>query len=187
MGSLACEGHMPTSTNLRITDGLSRPVSLMINGTACQISDIRPDTTLLEVLRRERGLVGSKEGCAEGDCGACTVMIGRLRQGRIEYQPINACIFLLPMADKSVIRTVEGVARDDGALHPVQQALVDHHGSQGCFCIHAVFFPVCQRLPGKGLPGPDNRAIACTAAQITRQQIIKLSRTKAASVEPAAI
>ena len=125
---------MPTSTESHVAAGLSRPISLMINGTACQISDIRPDTTLLEVLRRQRGLVGSKEGCAEGDCGACTVMLGRLRRGRIEYQPINACIFLLPMADKAVIRTVEGVAGDDGQLHPVQQALVDHHGSQCGFC-----------------------------------------------------
>ena len=125
---------MPTSTDNRVAVDLSRPISLMINGTACQISEIRPDTTLLEVLRRERGLVGSKEGCAEGDCGACTVMVGRWRQDRVVYQPINACIFLLPMADKSVIRTVEGVAGDDGALHPVQQALVDHHGSQCGFC-----------------------------------------------------
>ena len=127
---------MPTSSdNISAPNsGLSRPISLMINGTACQIDDIRPDTTLLEVLRRRHGLVGSKEGCAEGDCGACTVMLGRLRGGKLVYQPINACIFLLPMADKSVIRTVEGVARDDGQLHPVQQAMIDHHGSQCGFC-----------------------------------------------------
>ena len=134
------EGLMPTSSNKGSAvppltqTGLSRPVSLMINGVACQMDNIRPDTTLLEVLRRKQGLVGTKEGCAEGDCGACTVIIGRLRDGRTEYQPVNACIFLLPMADKSVIRTVEGVACEDGRLHPVQQALIDHHGSQCGFC-----------------------------------------------------
>lgn len=117
-----------------LDSGLSRPISLMINGTACKMDDIRPDTTLLEVLRRQQGLVGSKEGCAEGDCGACTVMLGRLRGSKLVYQPINACIFLLPMADKSVIRTVEGVAYGDGQLHPVQQAMIDHHGSQCGFC-----------------------------------------------------
>ena len=121
---------MPAQTE----DGLSRPISLMINGTVCPFSDLRPDTPLLEVLRRHQGLVGSKEGCAEGDCGACTIMLGRLRDGQLVWQPVNACIFLLPMADKTVIRTVEGVAREDGQLHPVQQALIDHHGSQCGFC-----------------------------------------------------
>ena len=114
--------------------GLSRPISLMINGTVCPFTDLRPDSSLLEVLRRHQGLVGSKEGCAEGDCGACTILLGRLRDGELVWQPVNSCIFLLPMADKTVIRTVEGVACEDGQLHPVQQALIDHHGSQCGFC-----------------------------------------------------
>ena len=126
--------HMISAVSLQADSGLSRPISLMINGRICQIDKIRPDTTLLEVLRLKHGLVGTKEGCAEGDCGACTVVIGQLREGRPEYHPVNACIFLLPMADKSVIRTVEGVASEQGGLHPVQQALVDHHGSQCGFC-----------------------------------------------------
>ena len=130
---------MPTSSDTRPAAAqqvsvLSRPISLMINGKACQFSDLRPDTPLLEVLRRHQGLVGSKEGCAEGDCGACTIMLGRLCDGQLAWQPVNACIFLLPMADKTVIRTVEGVACEDGQLHPVQQALIDHHGSQCGFC-----------------------------------------------------
>ena len=106
----------------------------MINGISYEFSDIRPDTTLLQFLRLQQGLCGTKEGCAEGDCGACTVVLGRERGGQIFYQPVNACITLLPMVDKAIIRTVEGVAREDGALHPVQQALVDHHGSQCGFC-----------------------------------------------------
>ena len=112
----------------------SRPISVMLNGISYEFSDIRPDTTLLQFLRLQQGLCGTKEGCAEGDCGACTVVVGRERGGQIFYQPVNACITLLPMVDRAIIRTVEGVARDDGALHPVQQALVDHHGSQCGFC-----------------------------------------------------
>ena len=133
---------MPTSSTTDITAsvaqhhdaGLSRPISVMINGTACRFTAIRPDTTVLEVLRRHQGLVGSKEGCAEGDCGACTVLLGRLSEGRLIWCPVNACILLLPMADKAVLRTVEGVASEDGTLHPVQQALIEHHGSQCGFC-----------------------------------------------------
>ena len=125
---------MPTALDSHVAASQFRPISLMINGTEYRITDARPDTTLLEFLRRDCGLVGSKEGCAEGDCGACTVIQGRLRDGQPVYQPVNACILLLPMADKSTIRTVEGVAREDGQLHPVQQALVENHGSQCGFC-----------------------------------------------------
>lgn len=128
-------GDMPMSLNETETSAdSSRPISVMINSISYEVSDIRPDTTLLQFLRLHRGLCGTKEGCAEGDCGACTVVLGRERGGQIFYQPVNACITLLPMVDKAVIRTVEGVAREDGTLHPVQQALVDHHGSQCGFC-----------------------------------------------------
>ena len=111
-----------------------RPIHFMLNGQAHEIESLRPDTTLLQLLRDSHSLTGTKEGCAEGDCGACTILVGRLQAGQIVWQPVNACILLLPMADKSVIRTVEGVAKEDGTLHPVQQAMVDHHGSQCGFC-----------------------------------------------------
>ena len=86
----------------------------MLNGEAHEIERLRPDTTLLQLLRGPHSLTGTKEGCAEGDCGACTVL-GRLRADRLIWQPVNACILLLPMADKSVIRTVEGVAKEEDA------------------------------------------------------------------------
>ena len=111
-----------------------RPIHFMLNGQAHEIESLRPDTTLLQLLRGPHSLTGTKEGCAEGDCGACTILVGRLQAGQIVWQPVNAWILLLPMADKSVIRTVEGVAKEDGTLHPVQQAMVDHHGSQCGFC-----------------------------------------------------
>ena len=95
-----------------------RPIHFMLNGEAHEIERLRPDTTLLQLLRGPHSLTGTKEGCAEGDCGACTVLVGRLRADRLIWQPVNACILLLPMADKSVIRTVEGVAKEEiGRAH----------------------------------------------------------------------
>jgi len=94
---------------------------------------ISPDTTILKMLR-SRGLVGTKEGCASGDCGACTVMVGEAdSDGVIEYRSVNACISLAgSLANKHLV-TVEGLAQDD-SLHPAQQAMVDCHGSQCGFC-----------------------------------------------------
>ncbi|MCC6949017.1 MAG: xanthine dehydrogenase small subunit [Bradyrhizobiaceae bacterium] len=95
-------------------------------------SDFAPDATLLDYLRLEERATGTKEGCAEGDCGACTVVLRRLREGRVTYEPVNSCIMLLGQADGAEIITVEDLA--DGELHPVQQAMVEHHGSQCGFC-----------------------------------------------------
>ncbi|WP_210207906.1 xanthine dehydrogenase small subunit [Bosea caraganae] len=99
-----------------------------------EIAACDPTLTLLDWLRLERRKTGSKEGCAEGDCGACTVVIGRLDQGRLRYEAINACIRFLPTLDGCHLLTVEHLKAENGALHPVQQALVDCHGSQCGFC-----------------------------------------------------
>ena len=104
-------------------------VSFTLNGAAITV-EAPPTTTLLDWLRERRGLTGTKEGCAEGDCGACTVMVtdaGGMRA-------LNACILFLPQLAGSAVRTVEGIAAPDGTLHPVQAALIDHHGSQCGFC-----------------------------------------------------
>jgi xanthine dehydrogenase small subunit len=89
--------------------------------------------TLLDHLRIERGKTGTKEGCNEGDCGACTVALGRLVDGKVVYRPVNACIQLLGQVDGAEIVTVEDLASAE-ALHPVQAAMVDLHGSQCGFC-----------------------------------------------------
>ena len=101
-------------------------------GRLIERSDLPPDRTLLDYLRLDERATGTKEGCAEGDCGACTVVLRRLRGGRIVYEPVNACIMLAGQADGSDVIAVEDIA--DGALHPVQQAMVDKHGSQCGFC-----------------------------------------------------
>jgi len=108
-------------------------VRFLLNDRLVRLTSLRPDQTLLDFLRLDQGLTGSKEGCAEGDCGACTVLVGQLRDGRLDLLPVNACLILLPMVDGRLIVTAEGLAEGD-KLHAVQQAMVDHHGSQCGFC-----------------------------------------------------
>jgi xanthine dehydrogenase small subunit len=98
------------------------------------VSHLSPQTTLLEFLRDERRLTGTKEGCAEGDCGACTVLVGRLTPDGLVYEGVNSCIRFLGSLDGTHVVTVEHLAPASGKLHPVQQALVDFHGSQCGFC-----------------------------------------------------
>ncbi|MGO4674794.1 xanthine dehydrogenase small subunit [Bosea sp. 2YAB26] len=99
-----------------------------------EIASSDPTQTLLDWLRLERRRTGTKEGCAEGDCGACTVVVGRLDGGRLRYEAINACIRFLPTLDGCHLLTIEHLKGADGRLHPVQQAMVDCHGSQCGFC-----------------------------------------------------
>lgn len=112
-----------------------RPVKFLLNGIETTVDPDRADITLLNWLRQERGMTGSKEGCAEGDCGACSVVLARCDdKGRISHQAANACILFLPMIDGLSVTTVEGIAGPEGILHPVQDAMVTHHGSQCGFC-----------------------------------------------------
>ena len=112
-----------------------RPVTFLLNGIETTVSPDRADITLLNWLRQDKGMTGSKEGCAEGDCGACSVVLARRDEnGQITHQAANACILFLPMIDGLSVTTVEGIAGPEGDLHPVQEAMVTHHGSQCGFC-----------------------------------------------------
>src|SRR5690606_5171210 len=115
-------------------DGPRREIRFLLNGEAVALADVRPDETLLDWLRLRRNLRGTKEGCAEGDCGACTVLVGRLGRDGLVYESVNACIRFLGSLDGCHVVTVEHLKGENGALHPVQQALVDFHGSQCGFC-----------------------------------------------------
>jgi xanthine dehydrogenase small subunit len=104
-------------------------IRFLLNGEP-QAVDAPPTTTLLDWLREDRRLTGTKEGCNEGDCGACTVMVTDETGART----LNACILFLTQLHGKAVRTVEGISGPDGELHPVQQAMVKQHGSQCGFC-----------------------------------------------------
>lgn len=108
-------------------------IRFLKGGELIELSNVKPTETLLDYLRLRAGEKGTKEGCGEGDCGACTVAIGRLVEGKLVYQPVNSCIQLLGMIDGTELVTVEDLAQD-GRLHPVQRAMADLHGSQCGFC-----------------------------------------------------
>jgi xanthine dehydrogenase small subunit len=113
----------------------TRPVRFFHRGAIVEHAAEQPTRTVLEWLREEARCTGTKEGCAEGDCGACTVVIGSLdAQGALQLQPVNACIQFLPTLDGKALFSVEDLAAADGTLHPVQQCMVDCHGSQCGFC-----------------------------------------------------
>lgn len=115
----------------------SDPIRLLLNGRAVTVRDIAPATSLLTWLRTQQSLTGSKEGCAEGDCGACTVVVGELTgpERRLGLVTVNACIQFVPALDGKAVFTVEYLREQaEGLLHPVQQAMVDCHGSQCGFC-----------------------------------------------------
>ncbi|MGA9335753.1 MAG: 2Fe-2S iron-sulfur cluster-binding protein, partial [Rudaea sp.] len=112
-----------------------RPIRFLLNEQARELTDVDPTLTVLQWLRGPAGMVGTKEGCAEGDCGACTVVLGTPNaDGAMHYRAVNACILFVPMLDGCQLLTVEHLQAADGRLHPVQQAMVDHHGSQCGFC-----------------------------------------------------
>lgn len=109
-------------------------IRFLLNGRNIALSDVGADDTLLDFLRIDQRLTGSKEGCAEGDCGACTVLVGRLTDIGLVYETVNACIRFLASLDGCHVVTIEYLGGPEGRLSPVQQAMVEHHGSQCGFC-----------------------------------------------------
>lgn len=108
-------------------------VQIVRNGKIVAVDLTAPTETLLDYLRLREGALGTKEGCAEGDCGACTVALGRMKSGRLVYEPVNSCIQLLGMVDGAEVVTVEDIGTASEP-HPVQNAMARHHGSQCGFC-----------------------------------------------------
>ena len=110
-------------------------IRFILDGAVVSVSHIDPSLTLLQYLRETLYRSGTKEGCAEGDCGACTVVLGELVDGRVSLRSVNACIQFVAMLHGKVLFTVESLKpKHDSELHPVQQAMVDCHGSQCGFC-----------------------------------------------------
>ena len=109
-------------------------IKFFLNESLKEADDICPNTTVLEYLRLHEKKVGTKEGCASGDCGACTVAVGELNDGVLSYKNINSCISLIGSLHGKQLLSVEDLSDSASGLHPTQQAMVDCHGSQCGFC-----------------------------------------------------
>ncbi len=109
-------------------------IRFLMGGKIREIRHITPTETVLNWLRTDAARKGTKEGCGEGDCGACTVLVGELINGRLRYQALNACIQFMPTLDGKHLVTIEDLQTGGDSLHAVQQALVEEHGSQCGFC-----------------------------------------------------
>lgn len=165
-------------------------IRFLLGNEARSVSDTSPTRTVLAYLREDEGLCGTKEGCAEGDCGACTVMVAeRGTRGEIGVRPVNACIMFLPALDGKQLLTVEHLGSEGGPLHPVQQAMVDHHASQCGFCTPG-FVMSLATLYREGA-GPERPAIAdALAGNLCRctgyRPILDAARKVLAAPRPAA-
>jgi xanthine dehydrogenase small subunit len=113
---------------------MAEAVRFLLGHEPRELRRLDPNLTVLNWLREVERRSGTKEGCAEGDCGACTVVLGELAGDRIRYRVVNACILFAPQLDGRQLITVEHLRQPDGSLHPVQQAIVECHGSQCGFC-----------------------------------------------------
>jgi carbon-monoxide dehydrogenase small subunit len=121
-------------------------IHLKVNGEPCELA-VEPHWTLLETVREQLGLTGSKEGCGTGDCGACSMIV----DGRL----ITSCLMLAPEADGSEVLTIEGLA-SDGDLHPVQQAFIDTGGVQCGFCTPGMIMAAKALLDNKPRPNLED-------------------------------
>jgi carbon-monoxide dehydrogenase small subunit len=107
-------------------------LTLTVNDERCEL-EVAANRTLLDVLREDLGLTGTKQGCGNGECGACTVLL--------EGEPVNACLILAVQANGKSVVTVEGLSKD-GGLHPIQEAFINHGAIQCGFCTPGMILSV---------------------------------------------
>ena len=143
-------------------------VKILLNDAWVTLRACDPTMTLLDWLRLDCRLTGTKEGCNEGDCGACTVLVGRLRHGALRYEAINSCIRFVPTLDHCHVVTVEHLKKTYGGLHPVQQAMVELHGSQCGFCTPGIIMSLYALWLSHDAPPPADRIEEALAGNLCR-------------------
>jgi xanthine dehydrogenase small subunit len=146
---------------------MDEAIRFLLDGEPRTVRNVDPTRTVLEHLRQDLRRTGTKEGCAEGDCGSCTVLVGELEGDGVAWRAVNACIQFLPMLDGKALITVESLGRE-GALHPVQQAMVDLHGSQCGFCTPGFVMSLYGRTVGaRGADAPIAEVLAGNLCRCT--------------------
>jgi xanthine dehydrogenase small subunit len=149
----------------------TKPLQFLRRGQWVTLHDVAPERTLLDVLREDLHQTGTKEGCGEGDCGACTVVVAERDGERLKYSAINSCIRLAHSIDGMALWTVEDLAGPDRNLHPVQRAMVDHHGSQCGFCTPGMvmsLFGLYQNYTARGKPLSRQQAQQALSGNLCR-------------------
>jgi xanthine dehydrogenase small subunit len=150
---------------------MSQAVRFLLNGEVVEAQGVDPTRTLLEHLRGDLRRTGTKEGCAEGDCGSCTVLVGELDgpdgpTAKVSWRAVNSCIQFVPMLDGKAVITVEGVGKAEP--HPVQAAMVEHHGSQCGFCTPGIVMSLYGRaVTAKGTKAPVDEVLAGNLCRCT--------------------
>ncbi|MEY4363939.1 MAG: Carbon monoxide dehydrogenase small chain [Pseudomonadota bacterium] len=138
---------------------VTNTVRFVLDGKIVEAQGVRRTTTVLDYLREQLHRTGTKEGCAEGDCGACVIMVGELNEAGngIDYVGVNSCIQLLPALDGKSVKTVESLQAADGSLHPVQDEMVKCHGSQCGFCTPGIVMSLVNLVQTN--PSPSRQQI----------------------------
>ena len=159
---ICCHNTKPTKLKTmkpKSSQPTQHPMSLVHRGQVIALNHVPPTRTLLQVLRDDMGLHSVKEGCAEGDCGACTVVLGELRNGVVAYKAVNSCIRLAHSAHGQAVWTAQDLNQDPlmpkacGKSHPVQDALVQNHASQCGFCTPGFAMSMLGMYLNRVLPG----------------------------------
>jgi xanthine dehydrogenase small subunit len=138
---------------------VTNTVRFVLDGQIVEAQGERRTTTVLDYLREQLQRTGTKEGCAEGDCGACVLMVGELNAAGngVDYVPVNSCIQLLPSLDGKSVKTIESLKRADGSLHPVQDEMIKCHGSQCGFCTPGIVMSLVNLV--QVVPSPNRQHI----------------------------
>lgn len=167
---------------------MGETIRFLLDGEVHEVRGANPTTTLLEHLRGPMRRTGTKEGCAEGDCGSCTVLVGEPEAdgGAVAWRAVNSCIQFLPMLHGRALMTVESLAKG-GTLHPVQQAMVDKHGSQCGFCTPGIVMSLYGRaIAAKGAAAPVGEVLAGNLCRCTGYgPVIEVAEGVSAEAAPA--